>query len=65
MTLRENTERPVTCELGSNRIAGTDPERVYQIVTETLEGMGVSKGIPPLWDGQAARRIAEMVSARS
>jgi UDP-N-acetylglucosamine 2-epimerase (non-hydrolysing) len=62
MTLRENTERPVTCELGSNRIAGTDPKRVRDICLEQLDIDQAGIGIPPLGDGQAAERIAEILT---
>jgi UDP-N-acetylglucosamine 2-epimerase (non-hydrolysing) len=60
LTLRENTERPVTVELGTNRVVGTDPER---IVAEAEEALAQDKGAPPppppLWDGRAAERILD------
>jgi UDP-N-acetylglucosamine 2-epimerase (non-hydrolysing) len=64
VTLRENTERPVTCEVGSNRVAGTDPDRVHQIVTDVLQAPDTMTAIPPLWDGQAAGRIARIIASR-
>jgi UDP-N-acetylglucosamine 2-epimerase (non-hydrolysing) len=65
VTLRENTERPVTCEVGSNRVAGMDPERVHQIVIDVLQAPVKKTGIPPLWDGQAAGRIAGIIALGS
>ena len=62
LTLRDNTERPITVTHGTNRVVGTDPDR---IVTEALNVLdrGHSKDSrPPLWDGQAARRIVESLS---
>jgi len=58
LTLRENTERPVTAELGSNRIVGTDPGRILAAYRDTMEGRGRKPQTPPLWDGHAAERIA-------
>jgi UDP-N-acetylglucosamine 2-epimerase (non-hydrolysing) len=62
LTLRENTERPITLEVGSNRLVGSDPSKIiaaYQEVTTT--GAADSK-IPPLWDGRAAERIVEILA---
>lgn len=60
VTLRANTERPVTCELGTNRLAGTDPSAVSQAVSEALVA-DRSPGTIPLWDGSAGRRIAAIL----
>jgi UDP-N-acetylglucosamine 2-epimerase (non-hydrolysing) len=61
LTLRENTERPITIELGTNRLVGTNPEKIKQAAFQILEnGAGAKdKKIPPLWDGRAARRICD------
>lgn len=61
LTLRRNTERPVTVESGTNRLVGTDPKRIHQAVEEILAGNWVSRKPPVLWDGQAGRRIAEKI----
>jgi UDP-N-acetylglucosamine 2-epimerase (non-hydrolysing) len=55
LTLRENTERPVTVTMGTNRVVGTDEERIVRAAAESLDVRRDS--VPPLWDGQAADRI--------
>jgi len=64
LTLRENTERPVTAEVGSNRIVGTDPENILAAYREVMDGRGREPQIPPLWDGRAAERIAQVLTER-
>lgn len=63
LTLRETTERPVTVTLGTNRVIGTDPGRIVDEALMTLERPPRPNGPPPLWDGQAARRIMEILTA--
>ncbi|HEX8068904.1 MAG TPA: UDP-N-acetylglucosamine 2-epimerase (non-hydrolyzing) [Pyrinomonadaceae bacterium] len=55
LTLREQTERPITVTHGTNRVVGTDPARVLAAAAEVLANPPA--GRPPLWDGQAADRI--------
>ncbi len=62
LTLRENTERPVTSEVGSNQIVGTDTEKILTAYRQVRDGAGGDSGIPELWDGHAAERIAEILS---
>lgn len=57
VTLRENTERPITVSLGSNYLVGVDPIEVIKTVKTILEGNGKKGVIPPLWDGHAGERI--------
>jgi UDP-N-acetylglucosamine 2-epimerase (non-hydrolysing) len=57
LTLRENTERPVTVELGTNRLTGTDPARILKAFNEVQEGRWQTGTVPPLWDGHAAERM--------
>ncbi len=57
LTLRENTERPITVEQGTNTIVGSDPKRVEAGVAEILASGGKAGRIPELWDGKAAQRI--------
>ena len=53
LTLRENTERPITCEVGTNRLVGNNRDSIVQATINTLNG-GAKKGqIPPKWDGKA------------
>ena len=59
LTLRENTERPITIDEGTNQLAGTDPDRIIELATEILDGGGPPPRRPALWDGKAAERIAD------
>ncbi len=64
VTIRENTERPVTITEGTNRLAGTDPARVEELALQAL-GEGVAKkSPPPLWDGKTAGRIVDVLEGR-
>lgn len=62
ITIRENTERPVTVEEGSNVLAGTDPARIVVEVRKVLRGEGKQGRRPHLWDGKAAERIVEILA---
>lgn len=62
ITIRENTERPVTVEEGSNVLAGTDPMRIVSEVRRILCGEGKKGRIPHLWDGEAAKRIIDILA---
>lgn len=57
ITLRENTERPETCEIGTNVLVGNDPKKIADSFNELLSGHWKKGGIPELWDGKAAERI--------
>ena len=60
LTLRNNTERPITCEIGTNRLVGTDPSSVNKELDEVL--MNPPKGIiPEYWDGNAAQRVVQCI----
>lgn len=61
LTLRENTERPVTAEIGSNILCGTKPADVIAAYRKVVSGQAREPGIPPLWDGQAAQRIVSIL----
>jgi UDP-N-acetylglucosamine 2-epimerase (non-hydrolysing) len=60
LTVRENTERPVTVEIGTNLVVGRKPQRLKQEVENILAGRIKNSRIPPLWDGNAAKRIADI-----
>lgn len=61
LTLRENTERPVTVSEGTNTLAGTDPATILALARTVLETGGKRGRIPHLWDGHAAERIAAVI----
>ena len=60
LTLRENTERPVTVSVGSNLVVGTDPERIKEEATTILDGRGKRGRVPEFWDGRTSERIADL-----
>ena len=62
LTVRENTERPITVEMGTNILVGRDPERIRKETEMILAGKTKQGQIPPLWDGHAAERIAEIIA---
>jgi UDP-N-acetylglucosamine 2-epimerase (non-hydrolysing) len=61
LTLRENTERPVTVDLGTNILLGQDPSRIQTELSKILAGHAKTGTIPPQWDGCAAERIADVL----
>ncbi|MGC8960049.1 MAG: UDP-N-acetylglucosamine 2-epimerase [Chloroflexia bacterium] len=64
LTLRENTERPVTITEGTNTLVGTDPARIVAEVRRILEGESKAGRTPELWDGHAAERIVAVLRER-
>lgn len=62
LTVRENTERPVTIERGTNLLVGRDLNRLREATQRILSGQTKTGQIPPLWDGHAAERIARIVA---
>jgi UDP-N-acetylglucosamine 2-epimerase (non-hydrolysing) len=63
LTLRENTERPVTLTQGTNTLVGTDPATIRAEVRKILDGGGRRGRVPDRWDGRAAARIADALEA--
>ncbi|MCW5977395.1 MAG: UDP-N-acetylglucosamine 2-epimerase (non-hydrolyzing) [Bryobacteraceae bacterium] len=61
LTLRWNTERPVTVSQGTNRLVGSDPARIRAGFEAILDENRTTATRPPLWDGQAARRIVDVL----
>ena len=64
VTLRDNTERPVTVQTGTNHLAGTKMSKADSVIGEVLSGKIKKGGIPPLWDGKAAERICRELIQR-
>jgi UDP-N-acetylglucosamine 2-epimerase (non-hydrolysing) len=62
ITLRENTERPVTVEEGTNVLAGTNPQRIIDEAGKIMRGEGKQGRRPHLWDGNAAQRIVAILA---
>ena len=63
LTMRPNTERPVTVEVGTSTLIGSDPDKLRRYLLEVLEGRYRQGRCPDLWDGQAAGRIAKLLVA--
>ncbi len=61
ITVRKNTERPVTMDVGTNHLVGTDLEKVEKTAKDILGGTTKPGRIPELWDGKTAKRIAEII----
>lgn len=61
-TLRDNTERPITVELGTNVLLGLDPARIAEVPGLVSAAAPAPAGPPPLWDGHAAGRLATAVA---
>jgi len=64
LTARENTERPITIEQGTNTLVGRDPARILDAVDEILAGGGKRGQVPEFWDGRAAERIVADLARR-
>lgn len=61
LTLRNNTERPITVDLGTNVLVGQNVDKLRCELSKVLEGKAKSGVVPPLWDGHAGERIAEVL----
>jgi UDP-N-acetylglucosamine 2-epimerase (non-hydrolysing) len=62
LTIRENTERPITIEIGTNRLVGNDGGRILEEGRRALRGPVGKTRIPDLWDGKASERIVRVIS---
>jgi UDP-N-acetylglucosamine 2-epimerase (non-hydrolysing) len=65
LTVRENTERPITVSVGTNVLVGRDTQQIRQEVERVLAGRAKPGKVPPLWDGHAADRIAAVITGHS
>lgn len=61
ITLRENTERPVTIDVGTNILVGSDTDLVITEAKKVINGEAKKGKIPELWDGKAAERIVSII----
>ena len=64
ITLRDSTERPETCTVGTNELIGTDPAAIKPTLDKLFAGQWKQGGIPELWDGHAAERIVEFLASQ-
>jgi UDP-N-acetylglucosamine 2-epimerase (non-hydrolysing) len=64
LTVRENTERPVTVDMGTNTMVGLDFDLLRGEIDKILRGDAKKGKIPPLWDGEAGERIAAVITSR-
>ena len=62
LTLRENTERPVTLTAGTNTLVGTDAGRILECARKAIGNGRCVASLPPMWDGHAAERIVQTLA---
>jgi len=61
LTLRKNTERPITVSCGTNRVIGVEPAAIYEHWRQAVGGQWPAGQLPELWDGKAAQRIVRIL----
>jgi UDP-N-acetylglucosamine 2-epimerase (non-hydrolysing) len=61
LTLRRNTERPITERRGTNRVTGVEPDTIYYHWRQAVEGQWPAGELPELWDGKTAQRIVRIL----
>ena len=65
ITMRTTTERPLTCRIGTNILAGADPEKIERLVVSALEQRERHYSVPEKWDGHTAERIVDVLLSSS
>jgi UDP-N-acetylglucosamine 2-epimerase (non-hydrolysing) len=65
LTLRENTERPITVDVGTNAVVGTTKERILEEARRIARGKRPRQAVPELWDGHAAERIMKILASEA
>ena len=65
ITLRNNTERPITCEVGTNFVVGNSRDKILHQAFKLLNGSAPRGKVPEKWDGKAAERIVKVLSERA
>jgi UDP-N-acetylglucosamine 2-epimerase (non-hydrolysing) len=65
LTVRENTERPITVSMGTNVLVGRDRDKLRAELSRVLGGMAKKGTVPPLWDGHAGERIAAVLAGQA
>jgi UDP-N-acetylglucosamine 2-epimerase (non-hydrolysing) len=63
LTVRENTERPITVTVGTNILVGNNMERLKLEARNILSGNGKKRSVPPLWDGKAGERVVDILAS--
>jgi UDP-N-acetylglucosamine 2-epimerase (non-hydrolysing) len=63
LTLRNNTERPITMEIGSNTLIGEDLPKLGGLISDVLAGTYKMGGVPELWEGNASKRIVQILDS--
>ncbi|MGQ9819772.1 MAG: non-hydrolyzing UDP-N-acetylglucosamine 2-epimerase [Candidatus Kapaibacteriales bacterium] len=63
LTLRTTTERPITCEIGSNILVTPQKDNIISAIDKIFEGNNKEYQIPPLWDGKAGERIVDIINS--
>jgi len=65
LTLRKNTERPITIEMGTNQLVGTQKSAILEAALPIINGQRRDGRIPPLWDGHASQRVVQVLLDRA
>ena len=64
LTMRDNTERPITCQIGTNVLCGLDVGKIVRLSEAVFAGNGKKGNVPELWDGSSANRIVDVLMSQ-